>query len=173
MLHRAARFERRQNRVCIDRRTLKDLVSERIRERVQNGGTPACNWWLADTARTHWRLRVGNVQRGPLHIDGYVENGWRFVVMESLRNHLAIVRIEHPLLTDGMADAQDRTAEHLPTQSSGMDYRSDIGRSEEIDDVVLAGLNVDFNFGKAGDVGKCRAIAWIVVLGRRHQALTC
>src|SRR5580658_4323830 len=92
--------------------------------------------------------------------------------MESLRNHLAVVRIEHPLLTDGMPDAQDRTAEHLPTQSSGMNYRADIGRSEEVDDVVLAGLNVDFNFGEAGDVRKCRAIAWIVVLGRRHQALT-
>src|SRR5580700_7285171 len=127
MLHRAARFERRQNRVGVHRRTLKDLVSERIRESVQNGGTPACNRRLADTARTHRRLRVGNVQRGPLHIDGYIENGWRFVVMESLRNHLTVVRIEHPLLTDGMPDTQDRTAEHLPTQSSGMDYRTDIG----------------------------------------------
>ena len=70
-----------------------------------------------------------------------------------------------------MADAQDRTAQHLTTQSSGMDYGADIGGSEEVDNEVFAGFDVDFNFGEAGHVGKCRAVAGKVVLGRRHQAL--
>src|ERR1700691_3663179 len=156
MLHWTACFERRQNRVGVYGCTLKDFVSQRIGKRVQNRGTPAGNGRLADTARSHWRLWIRNVQRTPLHIDGYIQNRRWFVVMESLGNHLAVMRIEHPLLTDGMADAEDRTAEHLSTQGSGMDHGANISGSEEIDDVVLAGFDIDLNFGKAGDVGKCR-----------------
>src|SRR4029077_11099138 len=111
MLHRAARFERGQNRVGVHRGALENLVPKRVRKRMKNGGTPASNRWLADTTRSHRRLRVRNVQRGPLHVDGYIQNRRRFVVVESLGKHLAVVRIEHPLLTNHMADAQDRTAE--------------------------------------------------------------
>ena len=70
-----------------------------------------------------------------------------------------------------MADAQRRTAEHLAAKCSGVDYRADIGGGEEIHDVVLAGFDVDFNLGEAGNVGKRDAVAWVVVLGCRHQAL--
>jgi hypothetical protein len=67
----------------------------------------------------------------------------------------AVVRIEHPLLADRMADAQRRAAEHLAAQRAGMNHRADIAGGEKIHDVVLAGFDIDFDFGKAGDVGKC------------------
>src|ERR1700679_3862435 len=79
--------------------------------------------------------------------------------MESLGNHFAVVRVEYPLLTNRMSDAQDRTAEHLTTQRSGMDDRADVGRGEEVNDVVFAGFDVDFNLGKAGDVRIRRTVA--------------
>src|SRR5580692_2397017 len=173
MLHRAASFKRRQNRVGVHWRALKDLVTERIRERIQNRGAAAGNGRLADTTRAHRRLRIRNVQGGPLHINRDIQDRWRLVVMEPPGNHLSVVWIEHPLLTDGMSDAQDRAPKYLTTQGSGMDYCTDVGRSEEVYDVVLAGFDVDFNFGKAGDIRKSRAVAWIVILGRRHQTLTC
>src|ERR1700693_74221 len=145
MLHRAARFERRQNRVGVHRCALENLVPERIREGIQDGGTPASNRWLTDTASAHGRLRIRNVQRSPLHVDRHVQYGRRFVVVEAFGNHLPIMRIEHPLLSDRMANAQDRTAEHLTTQRSGMDHRANISGSEEVHDVVLSGFYIDFN----------------------------
>src|SRR5580698_9438930 len=80
MLHRPARFER-----------------------VQNRRAPSGNWRLADAARANRRFRVGNIERTPLHVDRNVENGRRLVLVEALRNHLAVMRIEYPLLTDGVA----------------------------------------------------------------------
>src|ERR1017187_1032922 len=120
MLHRAASFERRQNRVGIHRRPLENLVSQRIRKGVQDGTTTTSNWRLAHTASADRRLWIRNIQRRPLHVNGYIQNRWRLAVMESLGNHLAIVRIEHPLLADRVADAQRRPAQHLATQCAGM-----------------------------------------------------
>src|SRR6266481_1354121 len=77
---------------------LPDSILEPV-EAVEPSGR-----WLTDTASAHGRLRIWNVQRGPLHINRYIQNRRRFVVMESLRKHFAIVRIEHPLLTDRMPD---------------------------------------------------------------------
>src|SRR6266568_8813346 len=53
-----------------------------------------------------------------------------------------------------------------------MNYRAHIGVGEEIDDVVLAGLHIHFDLGKAGNVGKCRAIARVIVLRGRQKALS-
>src|SRR5450759_4704518 len=138
MLHRAASFERRQNRVGVYWCALKNLVSEGIRKGVQDGTTTTCNRWLTHTASTHRRLRVRNVQRRPLHVDGYIQNRRWLAVVESLGNHLAIVRIEHPFLTDRMADPERRTAKHLATQCAGMNHRPNVAGGEEIHDVVLA-----------------------------------
>src|SRR6202050_4918658 len=120
MLHRSARFERRQNSVGVHRRPLENLVPQCIRERVQDGSTPTSNRWLADTASAHRRLRVRNVQRRPLHIDGNIQNRGRFAVVETLGKHLAVARIEHPFLANRMSDAERRTAEHLAAKRSGM-----------------------------------------------------
>src|ERR1017187_6939946 len=51
MLHRPARFERRQNRVCVHRSALKNLVSQCIRQSVQDRSAPTSNRRLAATAR--------------------------------------------------------------------------------------------------------------------------
>jgi len=34
-----------------------------------------------------------------------------------------------------------------------MDHRADIGGSEKIDDVVLAGFDIDLNLGETGNIG--------------------
>src|ERR1035437_1694129 len=173
MLHRSARFERRQNRVGVHRSALENLVPQRIREGVQDGGAPTSNRRLADTARASRRFRVRNIQRRPLHIDGNIQNRRRLALIEPRGKHHAVVRIEHPFLTDRMADAQGRTAEHLAAKRTGVDHRPYIGGGEEIHDVVFAGFDIDFNLSEAGDVGKRGAVARIIVLGCRHQTLAC
>ena len=50
-----------------------------------------------------------------------------------------------------------------PPSARGMDHRADVGVGEEIDDVVLAGFDIDFDFGEAGDVGMSHAVARVVV----------
>ena len=47
-----------------------------------------------------------------------------------------------------------------------MDDRADVGDGEVVDDVVLAGLDVDFDFGEAGDERLRLAVARIVVAWR-------
>src|SRR5580765_2346027 len=132
MLHGPARFERGQNRVGVHRRTLENFISERIREGVQDGGTSARNRRLADTTSAHRRLRVWNVQRRPLHVDGHIENRRGFALVKALGKHLAVLRIEYPFLTDRMADTERRTAEHLATQCAGMNHRPYIAGGEKV-----------------------------------------
>ena len=71
-----------------------------------------------------------------------------------------------------VADAQYRSPEHLTAQRLGMNHRAHVGNGEKICDVVLAGLDIDFDFGKACHVGKRLAVVRILVLGRRHQTLS-
>ena len=73
---------------------------------------------------------------------------------------MAVMRIEDPLLADRVADAEHRSAKHLSTERVGMHDRAFVGVGEEIDDVVLAGFDVDFDFREARDVGE----------GLRHRA---
>ena len=44
-----------------------------------------------------------------------------------------------------------------------MEHRSDVGDGQEVDDVVLAGFDVDFDFGEAGDEGMRLAVVRILV----------
>src|ERR1700733_6913524 len=163
MLHRPACFEGCQNRVGVHRSALKNLVPERIRERVQNRSAAASNRWLTHAPGAHGCLRVWNIQRAPLHVDGNIENRRRVVLVEAFGNHLPIMWIEDPLLANRMANAERRTAEHLATERPGMNHCSYIRGGEKIHDVVFAGFDVDFNFGKTGDVGKRGAVTGIVV----------
>ena len=54
-----------------------------------------------------------------------------------------------------------------------MDDRADVGVGEKIYNLVLAGFNIDFDFGEARDVGMRRAVARVIVAGRHHQTLPC
>ena len=65
---------------------------------------------LADAARADRRLRIGNVQRGPLHVHRHIQNRRRLVVVEALGQRHAVVLVVDPLLADRVADAQRRAA---------------------------------------------------------------
>ncbi len=85
--------------------------------------------------------------------------------MEPLGERHAVVLVVDPLLADRVADAEHRSAEHLAAERARMNHGADVGDGEVVDDVVFAGLDVDFDFGKAGDerewsrrrAGRCRA----------------
>ena len=93
----------------------------------------------------------GNVQRVPRHLLRRVENGRRLVLVEPLRERHAVVLVVDPVLADRVADAEHRSAEHLAAERARMDDGADVGDREVVEDVVLAGLDVDFDFGEAGD----------------------
>src|SRR6185437_13924491 len=80
VLHGPPGFERGQNRVQVDRRAAIDLIAQRIRESIQYCAAPAPYRGFADAARAYRRLRVRNVERRPLHVHGYVEDGGRLGV---------------------------------------------------------------------------------------------
>ena len=87
-----------------------------------------------------------------------------------MRQRDAVVLVVDPLLADRVADAQHRAAENLPAEAARVNHRADVGDGEVIEDVVLAGLDVDFDFGEPGDEGARLAVARVVVLARRPSA---
>ena len=52
-----------------------------------------------------------------------------------------------------VADAEHRAPENLPAEGVRMDDRADVGDGEVVEDVELAGLDVDLDFGEPGDEG--------------------
>src|SRR5438105_15244034 len=52
-----------------------------------------------------------------------------------------------------------------------MNDRADGRVCEEIDDTILAGFQVHFDFGKRGDIGMGNTVARVTVLGYREQTL--
>src|ERR1039458_8313642 len=116
MLHWPSHFDRCQNGVRVDRRTAEDFVPERVRQCVQDGGTPSANGRLTDTASADGRLRIRNIQSLPFHVYGDIQNRWRPAVVEPFGDHRAVVGAEDPLLADRMADAQRRSAQDLPSE---------------------------------------------------------
>ena len=69
--------------------------------------------------------------------------------------------VEHDLLPDGVADTQHRSAEHLAAETSRIDHGPDVGHRQEVGDHELAGLDVDLDLGKRGDVRMRLAVARI------------
>src|ERR1035437_6518972 len=171
MLHGMPRFEGSEYSVGVDGRAAKNLITEGIREGVQNGGAPTSDRRLAHTAITDRRFRIWNVDRSPLHIDRHIQNCWRLVLVEARRKHGAVVRVVHPLLANRMSNAENRSAKHLAAQRAGMNYGANIGVGEEIHDVIFARFDINLDLGKAGNVGECRAIARVIVLRGRQKAL--
>ena len=105
------------------------------------------------------------------HIYRNIQNRRRPVLVKALGDGNAILRVDHPLLPDGVADAQRRTSEDLAAQRRWMKHRAHIGIGQIIDDVVLARLHIDFHFGKTGQIGIGIAIMRILVFRRSHQTL--
>src|SRR5271166_1025574 len=172
MLHGMSRFEGSEYRVSVDGRTLKNLIPKGVRKRIQDRGAPASNGRLAHAASPDWCLRIRNVERRPLHIDGHIQYCWRLALIKARREHGAVVRVVHPLLANRMSNPQNGPSKDLTAKRAGMNYRADIGIGEEIHDVVLARFNVNLDLGKAGNVRKCRAITGVIVLGGCHQTLS-
>ena len=52
-----------------------------------------------------------------------------------------------------------------------MDHRADVGDGQVVEDVVFAGLDVDFDFREAGDEREALAVVLVVVARDAHQAL--
>src|SRR5271165_3976239 len=172
MLHGMSRLKRSEYGVSVDGRALKNFITKGVRKRVQDGGAAASNGRLAHSASPDGCLRIRNIERRPLHIDGHVQNCWWLVLVKARRKHGAVMRVVHPLLPNRMSHAQNGAAEHLATKRPGMNYGTHVGIGEEIHDVILARFNVNLDLGKTGNVGKCRAITRVIVLGGYHQALS-
>jgi hypothetical protein len=52
-----------------------------------------------------------------------------------------------------VSDTQHRPAENLAAERARVNDRADVGDGEVVGDAVLAGLEIDFDFGEAGDEG--------------------
>src|SRR5579862_2158272 len=95
---------RSYDQVHTHRRTPDNLVTQSVRKSVQDNGAAAADRRLTDTTSADRRLRIGNIERGPFHVDRNVQNcGW-FVLIEAFGERQTIVLVIHPLLADGVAD---------------------------------------------------------------------
>src|SRR5882757_9470114 len=84
LFHGVPSFERSQNCICQYRSAAENVVSQSVRERVQNGHAASADRRFADTACADRGFRIGNVHRIPLHVHRNVEDGGRTVMVESL-----------------------------------------------------------------------------------------
>src|ERR1700690_3074575 len=113
-------FEGGQNGIEVDGCAAENLIPPGIGKRVQDRAAAAAHRRFSNTACAYRSFRIRNVERRPLHVDGYIQNGRRFRVIETQRNVVAILCIKHPLLTDGVSDPQRRSPENLPRERLGM-----------------------------------------------------
>src|ERR1039457_6432109 len=136
MLHGMSRFEGSEYGVGVDGRALKNLITKGVRKRIQDRGASASNRRFAHATGADRCLRIWNIERRPLHIDGHIQNCWRLALVKARREHGPVVRVVHPLLPKRMSHAQNGAAEHLAAKRSGMNSRTYIGIGEEIHDVI-------------------------------------
>src|ERR1700719_576001 len=108
MLHGTSRFERRQNGIGIHGRAAEDFVPQRIRKSVQYRRASATDRGFADSARANRCFWIRDIHRSPFHLGRDIKDRRWFAVMEPSGEHRAVSWAHHPLLPDGMADAQDR-----------------------------------------------------------------
>src|SRR6187200_2507143 len=150
---RLARLERGQDHVERDRGALVDVVTQRVADRVEHRARAGADRWLADTARANWRLGIRDVERRPRHLLRHIEDRRWPVVMEPPRQRHTVLLVVDPLLSDRVSDAEHRAPENLPAEGAWVDHRADVGDGEVVEDVVLAGLDVDLDFGEPGNEG--------------------
>ena len=82
------------------------------------------------------------------------------------------ILVVDPLVADGVPDSENRSAENLTAKRSRVNDRSDVGNAVVIEEVVDAGLDIDFDFGERGHERIGRAVALVIVLRDAHEALT-
>jgi hypothetical protein len=93
--------------------------------------------------------------------------------MEPLGQRQAVVLVVHPMLADRVADPEHRSAEDLAAERVRMDHGTDVGNRHVVDDLVLAGFDVDLDFSEGGDKGMRDAVALVRVARNAHQPLPC
>src|SRR5713101_1414868 len=98
MLHWPPGFERGQDSIGVDRCAPEDLIPERIRKRVQDRSASAANRRLTHSSRAHRSFRIRYIQRRPFHVRWHIQNRWRLALVESRREHRAVMRVVYPLL---------------------------------------------------------------------------
>ena len=119
---------------------------------------------LADAARADRRFRIGQVDARPTaSFCGASRIVGGLLWWNRLRQRHAVVLVVDPLLADRVADAEHRAAEHLAAEAARVNHGADVGDRQVVEDVILAGLDVDFDFGEAGDEGLRLAVARVVV----------
>src|SRR4030095_5499638 len=109
--------------------------------------------WLADAARADRSFGIRDVQRCPRHLRRRIEDRPRPVVMEPPRQRHTILLVVDPLLSDGMSDAEHRAPENLPAEGAWVNHSADVGDGEVVEDVVLARLDIDLDFGEPRNEG--------------------
>src|SRR5579864_4894045 len=110
ILHRPTRFKGSQDDVGSYRRAPEDLITQCIRERVQNRGAPSAHGWFADAARSYGRLRVWNFHGPPGHLVRNIQNCRRLGMVEPPGNGHAVLLVVHPFLADGVANTKCRSS---------------------------------------------------------------
>ena len=164
MLHGPSHLERCQNRVGVDGRATENIIPERIRQGIQHGRASAADGRLADAACTDGRFGIRKIQSLPLHVHGDIQDRWRLGVVEPPGHHRTVVGVEDPLLSDRMANAESGAAEDLPAQCCRVNHGAHIRDRKEIHEVILAGLDIDFDLGETGNERIRRAVAGILIL---------
>ncbi len=71
-----------------------------------------------------------------------------------------------------MTEALHRAAMQLTAERARVKHRADIGHGEVVEDLVVAGLDIDFDFGEADDERVGRAFARVRIARHAHQTLT-
>ena len=105
------------------------------------------------------------------HMFGRIQNRRRPGVVEPLRQRQTVVLVVNPLLADRVADAQHGAPQNLAAKRARMNHRAHVGHGQIIQDVVLAGFEVHFDFGEASDEGMRLAVARHGVASHGQQAL--
>src|SRR5260370_8906497 len=111
------------------------------------------------------------MQRRTFHVRWHIQNRWGIALVESRREHRAVMRVVYPLLPNRMADSEDRAAKHLAAERARVNHRADVGVGEEIHDLILAGLAVDLALRETRAIGTRTAVPSTVSFGRSHHPL--
>ena len=108
----------------------------------------------------------GMFQRVPLHVLRRIEDRRRLVLIEAPGERHAVVLVVDPLLADARGAMPSIERPRIwPPRLRGCMHRADVGDAEVVEQLVLAGFDVDLDLGEAGDererlsavAGSCRA----------------
>ena len=99
-----------------------------------------------------------------------VEDGERLVLVEALGQRHAVLLVVDPLLRKGVPNPKVEAAEQLSVQAARVHHRADVADPEEVDQVGLAGLEVDLHLRETNDERPGVAVVPVVVFRDTHEA---